>query len=379
MPQAGTPVTLETGTSTKVVELDPALDERWDAFVRRHREASVYHLGAWAQILRAAYGYRPCYLGLEALDGTLLGGLPLMRTRGPLTGRRLRTLPVVPAAGPLGLSDDDLATLMAAAADRADAERVKVWTLHTRRGELERLAPGLRWVPKHPTYVMPLGDDPDAVRRRWKKSASNIFRSVKKAEKEGVVVREGTEPRDLRAFYELYARTMRRRRVLPRPYRQMAAAREHLPAGVFRLFLAEHGGEVVAGALWHSFGQTLDLLYAGSDERRLDARPNHALYWHAIRWGTEQGHTELDLGHAKPGSGLAQFKESWGTSPVQEYRYDYVPGSPRTSLHATDTSKNVIAPARLLEGRESSSLLARAVERTPLRVLSAAGRVAYRL
>jgi CelD/BcsL family acetyltransferase involved in cellulose biosynthesis len=370
---------LETGTATQVVDVDPARDPRWDSFVRHQREACVYHLGVWAEILRAAYGHRPRYLALEAPDRTLLGGLPMMLTRGPVTGRRLRSLPVVPTAGPLTQSDDDLARLLAAAADRADQERVKVWTLHSRRGELERLAPGVRWVPKHPTFVMPLGEDPDDVRRGWKKSASNIFRSVKKAEKAGVVVREATEPRDLRRFYELYARTMRRRRVLPRPYRQMAAARELLPEGVFRLFLAEHEGDVVAGGLWHSFGGTLELLYAGSDERRLDPRPNHAIYWHAIRWATETGHTELDLGHAKPGSGLAQFKESWGAKPVQEYRYDYVPGSPRTSLHATDTSKGVIEPARLLEGRESTNLLARTVERMPLRVLSAAGRIAYRL
>jgi CelD/BcsL family acetyltransferase involved in cellulose biosynthesis len=362
-----------------VVEVDPVRDTRWDAFVRRHRDAGVYHLGAWATILRDAYGYRPAYLGLETSDGALVGGLPLMRTRGPLTGRRLRTLPVVPAAGALASSDDDLASLLAAACDRADAGRAKVWTLHTRTGELERLAPALRWVPKHPTFVMPLGDDPDEVRRGWKKSASNLFRSIKKAEKAGVVVREGPGERDLRAFYDLYARTMRRRRVLPRPYRQMASARANLPEGVFRLTLAEHEGRVVAGALWHSFGSTLDLLYAGSDERFLDGRPNHALYWEAIRWATEHGHTELDLGHAKPGSGLAKFKESWGAEPIQEYRYDYVPGAPRTSLHAVDTSKSVIAPARMLEGRESANLLARAVERAPVRLLSAAGRVAYRL
>lgn len=370
---------LDSGTGTQVVEVDPIRDPRWDAMVRRHRDAGTYHLGAWARILGDAYGYRSRYLALETPDGTLVGGLPLMRTRGPLTGRRLRSLPVVPPAGPLASSDDELATLLAAGCDRADAEGAKVWTLHTRTGALERLAPALRWVPKHPTFIMPLGEDPDEVRRGWKKSASNIFRSVKKAEKAGVVVREGPTEKDLRAFYGLYARTMRRRRVLPRPYRQMASARENLPEGVFRLSLAEHEGRVVAGALWHSFGSTLDLLYAGSDERYLDSRPNHALYWDAIRWGTEHGHTELDLGHAKPGSGLAKFKESWGTEPIQEYRFDYVPGAPRTAVDEVETSKSVIAPGRVLEGRESTNVIARAVERMPVRLLSAAGRVAYRL
>jgi len=370
---------LDSGTGTALVEVDPMRDPRWDTLVRHHRDAGTYHLGAWAGILRSAYGYRPLYLGLESPDGSLLGGLPMMRTRGPVTGRRLRSLPVVPPAGPLASSDEELAQLLEGACRRADEDEAKVWTLHSRVGALERLSHDLRWVPKHPTFVMGLGEDPDVVRRGWKKSASNIFRSVKKAEKDGVTVRPGTTEADLRAFYGLYARTMRRRRVLPRPYGQMAAARRLLPEGVFRLFLAEHGGEIVAGALWHSFGTTLDLLYAGSDERKLDARPNHALYWDAVRWGTENGHTELDFGHAKPGSGLAHFKESWGAEPIQEYRYDYVPGAPRTSLHTADTSKSVIAPARLLEGRESKNLVARAVERTPVRLLSAAGRVAYRL
>ena len=369
----------QTGIGTAVVEIDPVGDPRWDSLVRRHRDAGTYHLGAWATIMRKAYGYRACYLGLEAPDGSLLGGLPMMRTRGPLTGHRLRSLPVVPPAGALASSDNELATLLAAACDRADEERTRVWTLHSRTGELENLAPGLRWVPRNPSYVMTLGADPDEVRRGWKKSASNIFRSVKKSEKEGVTVREAEDEADVRAFYGLYARTMRRRRVLPRSYRQFSAAYKHLPEGVFRLFLAEHDGAIVAGALWHSFGSTLDLLYAGSDERCLDPRPNHALYWHAIRWGTEQGHTELDFGQAKPGSGLAQFKESWGAEAMQEYRYDYVPGVPEESADERSDAKPVAAPAGMLAGRESTNIVARAVERMPVRVLSAAGRIAYRL
>jgi len=37
----------------------------------------------------------------------------------------------------------------------------------------------------------------------------------------GVTVREATSELDLRAFYALYLRTMRRRSTLPRPYRQL--------------------------------------------------------------------------------------------------------------------------------------------------------------
>jgi hypothetical protein len=362
---------LGSGSETKLIEVDPLRDPRWDALVRRHRAAGAYHLGAWAGVLERAYGDRPCYLGLETEDGALLAGLPIMGTHGLLTGRRLRSLPVLPPAGPLADSDEDLRALLQGACRRADADGARVWTLHSRQGGLEACEPSLRLVPKHPTFVLPLDGDPDEIRRGWKKSASNLFRSLKKAEKAGVTIREGSAKSDLDAFYSLYARTMRRRRVLPRPYRQIEAARDLLPEGVFRLHLAEHDGRIVAGALWHSFGGTLDLLYNGSDERYLDGRPNHALYWHAMRWAAETGHSELDFGHARPGSSLAQFKEQWGADPVQEFRYDYVPG-------ADPEEASVERIASVAEGRESTSLIARGLERTPLPVLRAAARVAYR-
>jgi CelD/BcsL family acetyltransferase involved in cellulose biosynthesis len=368
LPSIGSP------SPAHVVEIDPAGDPRWDAMVGGHRDASVYHLGAWAGVLRSAYGHRPSYLALETSDGTVIGGLPLMRMRGLVTGRRMSTLPAVPPAGPLADTDDGARALLEAAMNVADGFDARIWTLHARHGGLEAIAPRLLPRPKHPAYVLPLGVDPDELRAGLKKSSRNLWRSLKKADESGVVVREGKGRADLRAFYSMYARAMRRRRVLPRPYRQVAAAQELLPEGVFRLYLAEYEGHVVGGMIGHAFGETLELLYLGSDERRFDCRPNHALYWHAIRWATEAGYTELDLGHANPGSSLATFKQQWGAEPIPEYRYDYVPGAAADSEAPAESR----APAKLAEGRESDSLVARAIERMPLFGLRAAARVVYR-
>lgn len=361
-------------TAMTVVDIDPKRDPRWDAMVRNHRHACAYHLGAWAEILSSAYGGHPCYLALEAPDRTLIGGVPIICTRGPMTGRRMRTLPVVPPAGVLADSDADLRKVLEAAFGRADDSQARIWTLHSRQGGLTTVAPELIERPKFPAYVRPLVGDPDEIRAGWKKSAKNLFRSIKKAEKCGVTVREAESLGDVRAFYMLYARTMRRRRVLPRSWRQVKAAFELLPEGVMRLHLAEHEGQIVAGALWHSFRGTLDLLYNGSDERLLDCRPNHALYWHALKWATETGHSALDFGVAKPGSGLADFKEQWGAEPVPEHRFDYVPG--RVNPESNGSSAG---PSGLADGRDNDSLLARAIERAPVRLLSAGGRLGYRL
>jgi CelD/BcsL family acetyltransferase involved in cellulose biosynthesis len=356
-----------------VVPIDPVADPRWDELVRRHPDAGPYHLGAWAEILRAAYGDRPAYLGLVSPNGELVGGLPMMRTRGIVTRTRMRSLPVVPPAGPLAPDDEAMRILLAAACRATDAEAARVWTLHARMGGLERLVPELRPLPKHPTWVLDLPDDVDEMRRGWKKTSNNLWRSIRKADRAGVQVREGTSERDLRTFYDLYLRTMRRRGVLPRPFRQLKEDHGLLgPDGAFRLFVAEHEGDIVAGGIYHALGDAVDLLYNGSDDTRLDLRPNHALYWHVIEWAAENGYSELDFGHAKRESSLAKFKAQWSAREVPEYRYDYAPGT--TGAARADAAR----PAAALQGRGGSGPLQRVWPKLPLATTRAAASVAYR-
>jgi CelD/BcsL family acetyltransferase involved in cellulose biosynthesis len=359
-----------SAATTRLVEVDPVLDPRWDELARRHPDAVVYHLGAWAETLRRAYGARPRYLALEGPDGGLRGGLPLMRTRGLVAGVRYRTLPVVPPAGPLADSGADLEALVRGACEMTREDGAKVWTLHTRTTIPEELVPELEPIPKYPTYVQPLSADPDEMRAGWKKSSSNLFRNLKKADKSGVTVRSGTSDRELRDFYRLYATTMKKHKVLPRLYRQIRVARDLLaPDGHVRLFVAEHEGRAIAAGLFHSFRGRLELLYNGSDESALDLRPNFSLYWQAITWACETGHTEYDWGHARPESRLARFKLQWGSEVVPEYRYDFVPGRTASAERARSISHVVDAG----EGRS-----ARLIGRMPVPLLRAGAFVAYR-
>jgi len=357
--------------SLSVVPIDPVADPRWDALVREHPEAGPYHLGAWAEILRTAYRDEPAYLALQSPDGELVGGLPLMHTRGLVTRRRMRSLPVVPPAGPLAPHEDGARALIEAACRLADGSGARVWTLHARTAGYEELVADLRPVPKHPTWILELPADVDELRAGWKKTSNNLWRSLRKADKAGVTVREATSELDLRAFYALYLRTMRRRSTLPRPYRQLREDRRLLgPSGAFRLFVAEHEGDIVAAGVYHALGDAVDLLYNGSDDSRLDTRPNHALYWHVIEWAAEAGYTHMDFGHAKPGSSLARFKAQWSAREVPEYRYDYVPGSPGGAPTP--------GPGRALEGRGRQGLMERTWQRLPLPLTRLAAGVAYR-
>jgi CelD/BcsL family acetyltransferase involved in cellulose biosynthesis len=303
---------------TGVIRIDPE-DARWDAYVRANPRATIYQLGAWARVLSESYRFEPRYLALEGDGGRLQGVLPLLYKKGLVSDARVRSLPVFPAGGPLADTPDQEVALVRAARDSAlgDARVLAVISPHDYAAQLpDFIADDL------PPRWMVGVSDPAALRAGWRKTSNNLFRSLKKADKAGFRIREADGRRDLRRFYRLYLRTMRKHRHLPRSLRQMELARDLLGPGEFRLFVVERDGAIAAGGVFHAFGGMVELIYNGSDDGLLDLRPNHALYWSVICWAAEQGHETFDFGEAAPTSSLGRFKAQWA-EPVPNHRYTW--------------------------------------------------------
>lgn len=371
---------LQTAART-VVEIDPVADRRYDEFVAEHPQATAYHVGGWARILRSTYGFRPSYLALIGDEDRLEGVMPLMYTRGVVSGRRMRSLPALPSAGPLATSREGDAALIEAACRIADRRNGGL-VINGRATGFDELVDGLSTRDRFPSWITPLTTEPDELRASWKKRSNNLWRSIKKSEKVGVTVREGTSEEDLRAFYSLYLLTMKRHRSLPRPWRQMSLDQSMLgPKGIFRLFLAEHQGRTVAGGVFHCFRDTVDLLYAGSDKEERELRANFALYWHAIRWAAENGFTKYDWGEAKEGGTLSKFKAQWSAERVPNYTHEYVSGGPpdggRSRADRIRYTHDQIDSVGVTSRRDK--VLDWAWERAPLSVTRAAGAAVFRL
>jgi lipid II:glycine glycyltransferase (peptidoglycan interpeptide bridge formation enzyme) len=133
---------------------------------------------------------------------------------------------------------------------------------------------------------------------------------------------------------------------------------------------------VVASGLFHAFGDTVDLLYNGSDEAALELRPNHTLYWTVIQWAIENGFRKFDWGAGAEGSSLAAFKAQWSSEPVHEYRYDLV------LSEASDRTERIRHSHDALDHESESTrerLMRAAWDRAPLPATRLAGEVVYRL
>src|SRR5713226_4109871 len=86
----------ESISTLRVVEIDPHIDSRWEAFVTSQPNALIYHHPVWLQVIAEVYSYKLVNLACEDAEGRLRGILPLCYNRGLFIGRRFSCLPRTP-------------------------------------------------------------------------------------------------------------------------------------------------------------------------------------------------------------------------------------------------------------------------------------------
>lgn len=322
--------------SRRVIALDTS-DPRWDSFVLAVPGATVFHHSGWLAALERENGQRPLKLACEEPDGTLSGILPLMATSGlPLdigglsASRRLSSLPRTPFAGLVGTDRAVLQALLEAALAHAQEAGLRL-QLKQATSTLDDLVPGLRGEPWRPSYLRALPEDPSQIRFGTPRQHGRITWAVRKAQREGLSVRDAASEADLRDWYRLYLDVNRWRGLPSRPYRLFQAAWEHLrPGGFLRLLLVrqrQSGHDVLlAGSMLLMLGETVFYAFNGRRKEALRFRPNDLLQWHAIHDAAAAGYRWYDLGEVEASNeGLASFKAKWGTETRTLIRYHVPP------------------------------------------------------
>jgi Acetyltransferase (GNAT) domain len=196
---------------------------------------------------------------------------------------------------------------------------------------LDGVVPGLRGTAWRTSYAKALPADPDDLRFGKSRNHARITWSVRKAQREGLRVRDADSEGDLRDWYRLYLDVNRWRGLPSRPYRLFLAAWQSLrPAGHLRLLLV-HGRpsgheRLLAGAMLLMLGDTVFYAYNGRLRDALSLRPNDLLQWQAMRDAAAAGYRWYDFGEVSDGNeGLAGFKAKWDTQARTLVRYHAPP------------------------------------------------------
>jgi len=328
-------------------------DPRWTAFVATCPDAQPFHHPAWADLLADVYGYRAFAIAVEDAAGEIAAGLPMIEVAGVGGRRRWIALPFTDSCAPLVRRRDlDLAGALDEARCRAGVTRLEV--------RADTAWPGAWQAAQASTHRLRLDPDPEVVFERFHRS--QVQRGIRRAEHGGVVVRRGSSTEDVAGtFYDLHVQTRRRQGVPVQPrayFRRLAAVLER---GLGFALLAYAGATPVAGAVFLAWNGTVVYKYGASDPAYWRLRPNHLIFWHAIRWACESGYRILDFGRTDASnSGLRAFKQSWG---AEEQPLVYVALGNRTSDGARHAGAGAIGAL---------------IRRSPAWVCRLAGELLYR-
>jgi CelD/BcsL family acetyltransferase involved in cellulose biosynthesis len=299
-----------------VVELELS-DPRWRSFIASHAEALVFHRPAWSEMIADCYGYRPFVLASLDAANAVVGGLPVLEVRS-LRGRpRWVALPFSDLCPPL-LGPQVTTSDFARALDRA---RVAAGI---RTFEVRSALPASGNIHLHGDAVIHttrLERDPNALLARCHRS--QVQRNVRRAEREQKLsIRRAGSSRELtRTYYGLHVETRRRQGMPVQPRRFFEALWTYmLEPGDGYLLLADADGEAVAGAVFLNGAATVTYKYGASSAAFWSLRPNHLLFWHALRESCGGGYRWFDFGRSDlSDQGLRSFKSGWAAEerPLQ--------------------------------------------------------------
>jgi hypothetical protein len=291
----------------------------WDEFVSNHPKGTPYHLSGWLRVIQRTYAFVP-HLFVWQWGGAISGVLPLFSVHGLIGGRRLVSLPFSDYGGPLFL--DEKVEAHALEETIADCKRQE------KSIEIRGPVPGeLGFIPLnyYKSHVLPLSgsfaDITNKIDRR------TILYSVRKAEKAGLEIREANDAGGMEHFYRLNSLTRRKHGVPAQSKEFFANVLEHvIGRGLGFLLLSHHLTQAVGGSLFLRAGRSLHYKYNASDPDCLGKMtPNHALTYHAIRKGNDEGYVSLDFGRSSPdNAGLMRYKSMWGCECI-DCPYSYFP------------------------------------------------------
>lgn len=332
-------------------------DPRWHDFVAGHPEATPFHHPDWAQLVADCYGFRAFAFAMTDAGGAVEAGMPVVVVRHLLGARRWASLPFTDHCPPLRTSAGGDTELVDAIEQAATAEGVAMVEVRAPlAGASPFGAPALR-------HVLDLAPDPATIHAGF--HPSQVQRNIRRAEREGLTVRTSQARDDvLGTFYRLHLRTRQRQGVPVQPRRFFRLLWERaIATGLGHVLIVEAAGRPVAAAVFLAWNGKVVYKFGASDAEAWSLRPNHLLFWHAIRTACERGDRSFDFGRTDlDNEGLAAFKRSWGARE-EPLVYSAVG---RTSTQASASHGTA--------GR----LLGAAIRRGPLFVCRASGELLYR-
>ena len=165
----------------------------------------------------------------------------------------------------------------------------------------------------------------------WQGIKKDQRERIRKLEREGVVISEGTNLEDLRELHLVREATQGKRAQKGQHYSLSSdenmyqqLERYVMKQGIGRVFLARQNNEIIAGIFYATFNKKAYSVFSGSTQAGYKLSAQSGLFWGALKQFQAEGFHELNRGgvpesasmEQDPLHGIYKFKKRLGTTPV---------------------------------------------------------------
>ena len=344
-----------------VYSFDPLSDSRWDLFLRSRTDSSIFHSTAWLSALRRTYGYQAVAFTTSQPHEELHSAAVFCQVDSWLTGRRLVSVPFADHCAVLIREPDDLQSVCSVVKAQIPKRHLRYIEFRSPHHAPHDLT-GAKLEASYALHNLDLG--PSIATLFGKLHESSTQRKIRRAEREGLVYREGRSEDLLAAFTRLWMLTRRRHLAPPQPVLWFRNLIECFGES-FKIRLASKDGQPVAAIVTLQDQRSMVYKYGCSDPRFHRLGGMHLLLWRSILEAKSEGLKEFDLGRSDlPNHGLIQFKDRWG---AEQTRVSY------SRMAASAPSR-----AGLLARRWYKPALMRLLPYVPDRLFRTIGEIGYR-
>ncbi len=297
-------------------------NDSWKSFLKVNAQASIFHSVEWNHLLESTYHYHAKVVALMNANGEITAGTPFQETVRITGKKRWISLPYTDHCTPIAIDNDQKQIFTEKLVAFVRNNPSKNFEFRTNFYENPLISSRCEYV----LHNMILSPD---VERTFSKIHDMHKRNANFAIKRGVRVLISREERYLREFYRLHLITRRRKGVPVQPwlfFKNILSQIIQQDHGFIMMAFTE--SKCIAAAVFLYFNDTLTYKFGASDPNFLYLRPNNLLFQEAIKWGCENGYSNLDLGRTDlKNTGLREFKTRWGAQESDLY-YSYSPSLP---------------------------------------------------
>jgi len=306
--------------------LDPQNLHKWDEFIQKDPDGSVFHHSAWINVLTATYNYKPVLVVSENSEsGKIAGVMPFTYVDSPITGSRLVSLPFTSYCELL-MSDSEIS----ASLDFVQQSYKNIRYIELKLpGNLDFRLDHYAQSKMFCTHILDLRAELDDIFMSL--HATSVRQRIRRAARNKLQFRIAEDEQELKNFYDLETGVRRKKGLPPPPYRFYYNIWKYLkPLGFFFLPVVEYENKIIAAAIVLKFKNKFYLEYSASDGNYLKYSPNQLLIWKTIAMAHEQGAESFDFGRSSlSNTSLIEFKERWAAKriPLAYYYYPKLIGN----------------------------------------------------